>query len=283
MGVGFIQFIPLVEPRLDSTVSSEGSLSDAEARDPSDMVTERSIGPEQYGAFLIGIFDHWLAEEDIGKIFVRGFDVELGIVAGYPPALCVNGETCGRSVAIEHDGQVFSCDHFVTPRDRIGGIFETDLAAMLDGGQQTKFGDDKRDALPRYCRECEFLRVCNGGCPKDRIATTPDGEPGLNYLCAGYKLYYAHALPVLAQMAKCLHHQRPASDYKVIDSLIAREQSGQHPGAPLRRTRPMAAPDARPAAEPGAAPRGKIGRNAPCPCGSGKKYKRCCGRTAAKR
>lgn len=232
IGSRFFQFIPIVEPEGDGKVSY------------------RSVGPEQYGRFLNRVFDRWLEQEDVGTIFVRDFDMLLGLVMGQPSSVCVNAETCGRAAAIEHNGDLYSCDHFVNKEDLLGNVARQSLSEMIDGTQQTKFGQDKRDALPRCCRECQFLAYCYGGCLKDRIINAPDGEPGLNYLCAGYKLFYSYTLPVFERMAKCLRVGRPASDYQDIEAIV----------------RDMAAAQ-------GLA----IGRNDPCPCGSGLKFKKCCG------
>ncbi len=232
IGSRFFQLIPIVEPEGDGKVSC------------------RSVGPEQYGGFLNRMFDHWLEQEDVGTVFVRDFDMLLGLVMGQPSSVCVNAETCGLAVAIEHNGDLYSCDHFVNPQDLLGNVARQTLSEMIDGPKQTKFGRDKRDSLPRCCRECQFLTYCNGGCPKDRLVPAPDGEPGLNYLCAGYKLFYSHTLPLFEKMAKCLRVQRPASDYKNIEAIIRDMVTAQ-----------------------GLA----IGRNDPCPCGSGLKFKKCCG------
>ena len=232
-GSTFFQFIPIVEP------------------DPNDTVTYRSVPPERYGSFLNGVFDRWLEQSDVGEIFVQDFDLLLSQVMGMPATLCVHAETCGRSVAIEHNGDLFSCDHFVNREDQIGNVLQHTMVSMLDGPQQTKFGQDKRDGLPQYCLDCEFLEYCNGGCPKDRLVETPAGEPGLNYLCEGYKTYYSHTIPTFEKMAEALRMGRPASDYKMVDRVRQRQYAEQF---------------------------GKVGRNDPCPCGSGKKYKKCCGR-----
>ncbi|MBA7605995.1 MAG: anaerobic sulfatase maturase [Calditrichaeota bacterium] len=243
-GSRFFQFIPIVE--------SEGG----------GKVSYRSVGPEQYGRFLNRVFDHWLDQEDVGTVFVRDFDMLLGLVMGQPSSVCVHAETCGLAAAIEHNGDLYSCDHFVNPQDLLGNVAlgvpasgspRQTLSEMIDGDQQTKFGRDKRDALPRCCRECQYLAYCYGGCPKDRIVNTPDGEPGLNYLCAGYKSFYSHTLPVFDKMAKCLRVQRPSSDYKNIEALVRDMVTAQ-----------------------GLA----LGRNDPCPCGSGLKFKKCCGEVA---
>lgn len=237
-GSTFFQFIPIVE-REENGIGA------------------RSVGSEQYGRFLNGIFDTWLRQGDVGRIFVRDFDTFLALVMGYPSPICVHAETCGRAVALEHNGDLYSCDHFVNPEDHVGNILQTTLGAMLDDAQQSTFGTNKRDKLPHYCRSCEFLKVCNGGCPKDRLIDTPDGEPGLNYLCAGYKIFFSHAIPVLQNMATCLRMGHPASDYQQADALVARmmQARGQRPTTP---------------------PRHKVGPNDPCPCGSGRKFKKCC-------
>ena len=119
-------------------------------------------------------------------------------------------------MAVEHNGDLYSCDHFVYPEYKIGNITEDRIEELSQCPQQQQFGLDKKEKLPQYCRDCEFLKVCNGGCPKDRIIQTPDGEPGLNYLCEGYKRFYKHSLPVFKKMAQCIRMGYPASDYKHI-------------------------------------------------------------------
>ena len=231
VGSRFYQFIPIVEKENDGQVSY------------------RSVGAEQYGHFLNGIFDCWLEQKDEGQIFVRDFDMMLGLVMGEPSSVCVHAETCGRAVAIEHNGDLFSCDHFVNLEDQLGNVARETLSTMLDGSKQERFGNDKRESLPRYCRECEFLEYCYGACPKDRFSTTPDGESGLNVLCAGYKLFYGHTLPVWEKMAKCLRLKRPVSDYQAIETLLLADLKAQG---------------------------NLVGRNDLCPCGSGRKLKKCC-------
>jgi len=200
IGSTHMQFIPIVEPM------SEGGVS------------YRSVHPKKYGTFLNGVFNEWLRQDDVGRIFVQDFDVALNLVYGNPSPICIHAETCGHALAIEHNGDLFSCDHFVYPGYKLGNILEQRMKDMHESDRQETFGMDKRDRLPGYCRECEFLSVCNGGCPKDRIIDTPDGEPGLNYLCQGYKTFYTHSLPVFRKMARCLEMGRTASDYKMIKS-----------------------------------------------------------------
>ncbi len=190
-----IQFIPIVE-RDEGTGFGEGG-----------HVTARSIAGKQYGDFLIDVFDEWV-RRDVGRVFVQIFDVALGAWFGQPSALCVFAETCGDALALEHNGDLFSCDHFVEPRHKLGNIAETPLLELVGSPQQRKFGVDKRDTLPRFCRVCGVRFVCNGGCPKDRILETPDGEPGLNVLCDGYKAFFTHVDRPMALMADLLRQQR---------------------------------------------------------------------------
>jgi len=195
-GTEFIQFIPIVEP------IGLGS------------VTDRSVTAAQYGRFLCTIFDHWV-RHDVGRVFVQIFDTALAAWCGREPALCIFAETCGGALVIEHNGDVYSCDHFVDPQHILGNVNHISLPILVDSPQQLKFGCDKRDALPDYCRECEVRFACNGACPKDRFIRTPTGEPGLNYLCAGYRQFFNHIQEPMKQMANFLRAGLPA------DSIMA--------------------------------------------------------------
>ncbi len=276
-GSRFFQFIPIVEHtrtefRVQSSAfkvePSKRGTQNAERGTPplaaGIRISDRSAKPAQWGHFLNGIFDRWLEVNDVGRIFVQLFDMMLGLVMGYPASLCVHAETCGRAAALEHNGDLYSCDHFVHPDYRLGNIRAREgptLTAMVDGTRQQQFGRDKRDA-PRYCRECKFRRYCYGACPKDRIALTPDGEEGLHYLCAGYRMFYAHTLPYWEKMAACLRQGRPASDWNSVQSSEFKVQGkGGKARNSERRT-----------------PNSGRGRNSPCPCGSGRKFKKCCER-----
>jgi uncharacterized protein len=190
-----IQFIPVVE-RDNATGFQEGN-----------SVTDRSVTGKRYGQFLMEVFDEWV-RRDVGRVFVQIFDVALGVWFGQPSTLCVHAETCGDALALEHNGDLFSCDHFVEPRHKLGNITETPLADLVASPQQRKFGRNKRDALPRTCRECAVRFICNGGCPKDRILTAPDGEPGLNYLCEGFKAFFTHIDRPMTIMADLLRQRR---------------------------------------------------------------------------
>lgn len=221
LGARFVQFIPIVE-RVET-----GHEADAERgyrdehgdhvlyRQAGDEVTSRTVPPEKWGSFLSTIFDEWVAR-DVGEVFVQHFDVMLGAVFGQY-SLCVHAPECGTAIAMEHNGEVYSCDHYVEPGYRIGNIAESSFADMLALPQQRQFGRDKRTTLPRQCLECPVRWACHGGCPKDRFATTADGEPGLNYLCAGYYAFFSHAQPAIQTMARLIRTGRPPADIMALE------------------------------------------------------------------
>lgn len=198
IGSKYIQFIPLIE-RLPDVRAKELGLDlafppkiDEEVLLP---VTEWSVEPKQYGIFLTEIFDQWL-KYDIGKVFVQLFDVALGNWSGlHPNSLCVFSETCGKAVALEHDGSLYACDHYVYPSHKLGNLASTSLGDMINSERQKLFGEAKKNNLPNYCRQCEFKFACHGECPKHRFLRTPDGEYGLNYLCLSYKYFFRHIKP----------------------------------------------------------------------------------------
>jgi uncharacterized protein len=164
-------------------------------------VTDWSVEPKAFGEFLVAIFDVW-RREDVGRYFVQIFDVTLGNWLGAPPSLCVFSPTCGSAMAMEHNGDIFSCDHYVYPQYRLGNILNQTLGEMVGSDFQRKFGRDKATTLPKYCRECEVRFACHGECPKHRFMRTPDGEFGLNYLCQAYKRFFTHSAPVMKKMAE---------------------------------------------------------------------------------
>ncbi len=198
IGSTHMQFIPIVEPMSDGTVSY------------------RTVNPKKYGTFLCGVFDEWLRQDDIGQIYVQDFDVTLSIIAGYPSPICIHGQTCGHAMAIEHNGDLYCCDHFVFPEYKLGNVMEQQMKTLHQSSRQQDFGNEKKTKLPAQCRKCNFVSVCTGGCPKDRISVTQEGEPGLNYLCQGYKTFYAHSFPVFKKMARCLEKGQAPRDYKKI-------------------------------------------------------------------
>ena len=195
----FIQFIPIVE-RDNKKGEQRGN-----------KVTNRSVSGKKYGYFLIEIFDEWV-RRDVGKVFVQIFDVALGKWLGHPGSLCVFDETCGQALALEHNGDLYSCDHYVEPRYRLGNISKTDMIQMVNSHKQQQFGRDKLDTLPNYCLECEVRFVCNGGCPKNRILHTPHGEYGLNFLCEGYRAFFNHIDEPMKIMADLIRSGRQARD-----------------------------------------------------------------------
>ncbi len=238
VGTQFIQFIPIVE-RDNETGFQQGS-----------DLTDRSVGSDQYGRFLIEIFDEWV-RHDVGRIFVQLFDVSLAAWVGQPSGLCVFSPTCGTALAIEHNGDVYSCDHYVEPDYLLGNITEVPMIELISSPKQKKFGQDKLDTLPQYCLDCEVRFVCHGGCPKNRFVETPDGEPGLNYLCPSYRAFFNHIDGPMRAMAGLLRQNRAPSEVMGIVAERDRQMAAAFAGA---------------------------NRNDPCPCGSGRKYKQCHGK-----
>ena len=198
LGASYVQFIPIVE-RDNETGYQEGS-----------RVTDRSVEPGQFGRFLIEIFDEWV-KRDVGSTFVLNFDGALAGWLGMAGTVCIFGPTCGLGLALEHNGDLYSCDHFVEPDYYLGNILKTPMIDLVASEKQQTFGKDKKGTLPQYCRACEFVHICNGECPKNRFLKTPGGEPGLNYLCAGYKAFFKHADRPMRVMANLLRENRPAS------------------------------------------------------------------------
>lgn len=210
-GSGFIQFIPLVERLPAGSGSNLDFAEPPEPGQPPSPVTRWSVNAELYGDFLIAIFDQWV-RRDVGKVFVQMFDVSLGIWSGAGAGLCVFLEDCGRALAIEHNGDLFSCDHFVYPKYQLGNIMNDSLGAMVNSDRQAEFGRAKSETLPKYCRECDVRFACNGECPKHRFIKTPEGEDGLNYLCPAYKKYFRHVDPFMRKMAALLHAGRAPAE-----------------------------------------------------------------------
>ncbi len=210
VGSRFMQFIPVVE-RKAAEPGSDGLVLVQPSFRHSAEVTEWSVEPLAYGRFLTQIFDEWV-KKDVGRYFVQQFDVALESWLGLEASLCVFRKTCGSALAMEHTGDLYSCDHFVYPENKLGNITETNLEQMVSSQQQKSFGLDKLNSLPRMCRECDVRFACNGECPKHRFLTTPDGEPGLNYLCAGYKHFFHHVDPHMQFMAAELRASRPPAN-----------------------------------------------------------------------
>lgn len=226
----FIQFIPIVE-RAGETVTSE------------------SVDPADWGEFQSAVFDEWL-RHDVGTVFVQSFDAALASWVGVPPGVCIFNETCGNGLALTHNGDVYSCDHFVDPGHLLGNLTESHLLDLSARAEQIAFGSAKRDGLPSECIECDVRFACHGECPKNRFALTADGEPGLNFLCEGYKRFFHHIDAPMRAMARLYEAGRSPA---LVMQMVAEADAAVE--ASYRRA----------------------GRNDPCPCGSGGKYKHCHG------
>jgi uncharacterized protein len=213
-------------------------------------VTPHTVPADAYGEFLCAIFDEWEAR-DTARIEVQAFEEATRPARGLDHSLCTLRETCGDIPVVEHTGDVYSCDHFVDTGHRIGNLRESRLGDLVASPVQRAFGLAKRDTLPRQCRECDVLAQCGGGCPKDRFLTSEDGEAGLNYLCPAFRRFYRHCAPFAARVGA--GHRKPTLAELVPDD---------------------------PAIVRAAVPPARAGRNDPCPCGSGRKYKQCCLRVA---
>lgn len=206
-GSRFMQFIPIVE--CNALRQSNGTpLAARESLEA--LVTQSSVHPLTYGKFLTAVFDEWV-REDVGRYFIQIVDATLPVWLGMDPMLCVFSRECGNALAIESNGDVYPCDHFVYPEHRLGNILERDLAELAGSARQLNFGLKKASGLPEYCHACEFVSACNGECPKHRFLTAPNGEPGLNYLCEGYKHFFAHVSPYMHYMARLIAAGHPAT------------------------------------------------------------------------
>lgn len=234
----YVSFLPMVErqPEAESGVSSN------------------TMSAEAWGDFLCTIFDEW-EEQDVGSIKVQIFEEAARTAFDQEHSLCIFRPICGDIPVIEHNGDFYSCDHFVDVEHRLGNIQEIPLVELFESPAQREFGQAKLDTLPRYCLECEVREMCNGECPKNRFIQTPDGELGLNYLCAGYKRFFTHCQPFVQEVATQWRLQRLELEQQALRTQSTNVQT--HRRIPIR-TGP------------------KIGRNDPCPCGSGLKYKKCC-------
>ena len=250
IGSTYIQFIPIVERVTDEPDPESVNLIPPSYKGNA-HVTEWSVEPLQYGKFLTTIFDEWV-RNDVGRFFVQLFDVTLANWVGERPGLCVFGETCGDALVMEHNGDIYSCDHFVYEDYYLGNIMERSMVGMVTSLEQIKFGSNKRDLLPGYCMECDYRFACHGECPKHRFMKTPEGEDGLNYLCPAYKIFFEHVHPYMQYMGDELKKKRPPANVMNWVRRIDEKKDGK-----MSRKR-------------------SIGRNDPCPCGSGRKYKNCC-------
>jgi uncharacterized protein len=246
IGSGFIQFLPVVERNSvnpePGTLNLIGPAYNGDAR-----VTEWSVNGADFGRFLITIFNEWV-RNDVARYYVQIFDATLANYVGEMAGLCVFSETCGDAMVMEHNGDLFSCDHYVYPEYLLGNIMDTPMIELVKSQRQFDFGIDKRNKLPRYCLSCDVRYACHGECPKHRFIQSPDGQPGLNYLCEGYKKFFKHVEPFMEYMAKELKAKRAPAN--VMQWIRNKENQVVKPILPER--------------------------NDPCVCGSGKKFKNCC-------
>jgi uncharacterized protein len=241
VGTKWIQFIPVIERM------NPGGLNLIQL---GDHVSPRSVHPEQFGRFLIQVYDEWL-DNDVGQIFVQTFEATLRNWMQLPSSgMCVFDKTCGYGLALEHNGDLYSCDHFVEPGYLLGNINQVHMRELVSSDEQHIFGVNKRDALPKFCLECPVLFACKGECPKNRFLLTPDGEPGLNYLCSGYKAFFQHADESMKVMAMLMFNDRFASE--VMQILAKRKEE-------LSQLYQSSKPEH------------------PCPCSSGLKFQACHG------
>jgi uncharacterized protein len=209
IGSGYLQFLPVVERRLTSPVQNELELVHAGIEKAS--VTDWSVLPEDYATFLITIFKQWV-KRDVGRYYVQLFDATLANWVGENAGLCVFSEKCGDSIVMEHNGDVYSCDHYVYPEFLLGNIGEKTLYSMVRSESQKRFGSAKLDTLPNQCISCEYRFACHGECPKHRFEYTEEGQAGLNYFCKTYKKFFPHVHPYMQFMAEELANKRPPSN-----------------------------------------------------------------------
>jgi len=219
IGSTYLQFIPIVEFEKGFNVS------------------KRTVPPKSFGNFMNSIFRLWV-KDDIGNIFIGHFDMLLGLYYGYPASLCVHSKTCGRAMAVEHNGNIYSCDHFVDTDYELGNIVTDSIEETVFSDKQIKFGNDKYDTLPKKCLDCRYLKLCYGACPKDRV------KDNLNFLCEGYFNFYEFTEPYFVAMTQALRQGQTADKFR---KYLQQPKNSQ------------------------------INRNDPCYCLSGKKYKNCCG------
>ena len=253
LGAKWMQFIPIVERASPETlaIANQGWSVREDGRkrllytQSGNLVTERSVGKRQYGQFLVDIFEEWV-RHDVGTVYVQMFDVTLEAFFGRH-LLCIHAPTCGYGPAIEHNGDLYSCDHFVEPDYLLGNIHQTHMVELVAKPQQRAFGMAKLDALTAQCRDCKVRHLCNGGCPKDRFSTSRSGEEGHNYLCEGLEYFFMHTGPTFTKMAQLLNEGQAPSD--VMATVKANDA--------------------------------KRGPYVPCPCGSGEKFRFCHGPKAA--
>lgn len=248
LGSTHLQFIPLVER--DSLQNEERTQLLASPSEPFGRVTSWSVSPKEYGKFLTTIFDYWV-KHDVGSTFVQMFDSTLASWIGEPAGVCIFSKECGHAFALESNGDLYQCDHYVYPEYKLGNIHKQNIIELNISDEAIQFGLDKFETLNEKCRNCRYLRNCNGGCPKHRFERGPSGKADHNYLCEAYFEFFHYSEEAMLTMAKFIQQRRAPSsimDVYRLKAIHAKYEASSN----------------------------NIGRNAPCPCGSGKKFKKCC-------
>ena len=222
IGTQYMQFSPIVEKISNSRPDGLKLLPPDGLGSDDAVLAPWSVSAKKFGEFYIAIFDEWV-RNDVGKYYIQLFDSALAGTVGEQPGVCIFSETCGHATAMEFNGDIYSCDHYVFPEYKIGNINTHTVYEMVFSEKQKRFGADKRDTLPTQCRKCEFLRLCHGECPKNRIIKTKTGEPGLNYLCEGYYAFWKHSQPYMEFMANELHYKRPPANVMHFAEMIGKK------------------------------------------------------------
>ncbi|MBU0486056.1 MAG: anaerobic sulfatase maturase, partial [Proteobacteria bacterium] len=199
IGSDYLQFIPLVEIRKNKSANSDDYI-----------VSERSVSPADYGNFLCTIFDQWVSN-DVGKVFVQLFDAALGLWYTGHSSLCTFANSCGNNLVLEHNGDLYSCDHYVSPDLVLGNIMFAKITSLLAGKKQAKLSRRKQHSLNDLCRQCDVFHLCHGGCPKNHLPIGQDENIGRNYLCTGYKQFFRHIAPQMEEMCQLLAEKQPPS------------------------------------------------------------------------
>lgn len=223
IGTQYMQFSPIVEKISNSRPDGLKLLPPDGLGSDDAVLAPWTVSAKKFGEFYIAIFDEWV-RNDVGKYYIQLFDSALAGTVGEQPGVCIFSETCGHATAMEFNGDIYSCDHYVFPEYKIGNINTHTVYEMVFSEKQKRFGADKRDTLPTQCRKCEFLRLCHGECPKNRIIKTKTGEPGLNYLCEGYYAFWKHSQPYMEFMANELHYKRPPANVMHFAEMIGKKK-----------------------------------------------------------
>ncbi len=261
IGSTYLQFIPLVERQKDTVAQQELKL--VLPNEPLARVTPWSVPSLQYGEFLAKVYDVWV-RKDVGRVFVNMFDSVLSSWCGQQSGMCHFVERCGHAFALEANGDLYNCDHYVYPEHRLGNIHEKSISECNQSQQAIEFGLKKHSTLTADCKQCPFKFACNGGCPKHRFERSPNGHPNHNYFCKGYKHFFAHSAETMKEMRRLISVGRYADE--IMQALAYQEAGNSHNRVSIALKTPQTKQKS-----------ATLGRNSPCSCDSGVKYKHCCG------